>query len=272
MTSVFSAALRGRPSSHLFTSALQKSVEEDVLKGRFGTSGLEDLSQVLCELGADSKGYLGVYLCPYGTKTKNNYVTLESWVVYEKTVAVWAVCDDVHGKRVRLLSTDKFSRWLRENLLGESPSSTAQSRINEIAKASSQISPSSSISQIAARPSGRNVPPPSSIGSQAQPALRDRRNPTNLGHPLSSAAQARRRVVPNPSVVNTVTGDNLFYQNRLARAEHEFVDTPRVVDNQGQKQFDPEEFVRRADELDAARIEQGLPPLGETVTPSTYRR
>jgi hypothetical protein len=256
--SVFSKA-QGT-SSHWLTEELQASIEYKVLNGKFGTEGLESISQILCELGASSKGYLGALLCPYGTETGLSLTG--PYRIYKSTVAVWVVKDPGTGE-VNFLRTSRFAHWLKNNVLYNSGlGQTASSRIEELTrKGSASLSPFDSIS-VCGR---RDVPPPSDV-------LYDTKSRRGFQPKLPSLREGVGRFIPAPSVVNTVTGDHPSYEDNLNLFEAEFVNTPRVINDQGQTAFDPDEFNRRADNLDAARKQRGLRPIDAATTLSTYHR
>jgi hypothetical protein len=241
-------------SSDWLTKELKASVEARVFNKEFGSEGLESLSQVLCELGASSKGYLGVLLCPYGTEKvpgKSRHV------LYKRTIAVWVLQDPNRPGKHQFLRTGEFARWVRNNVLHNSGIQSGSSFGRTLRQYPASLSPRDSVSQVGARV----IPPPSAVGA----------NTSRFRSALSHISEGGSRVIPAPSAVNTITGDHSSYEDKLNLCEAEFVDCPRIVNDQGLPGFDPVEFERRADALDAARALRGLRPIGLT-TPSTYHR
>jgi len=255
----FSGGANNAP--HLLKPGLENEIALEVLGGEFGTGGTEQLSNLLSEIGASQRGYLAVYLCPYGTKTKRLSGTSERYFIYEKTIPVWVVRSDGlpsnHPSvcQLKKLRTSEFVRWIVENVL-KRPSFSRGSPLERIeesfqapfASRPDGLLPQDSISCVAPRNTPRNIPPPSLVGYRSE------------------------RAIPPPSQVNSVTGDHPSYIDGLNLAEAEFRDTPRIRDSQGNLAFDPTEYIRRINNLDAQRASKGLPPVSGNPTPSTYTR
>lgn len=246
-------------SSDWLTSELKASIENKVFDREFGAEGLESLSQVLCELGAASKGYLGVLLCPYGSKKVPGK---SGHYLYKRTVPVWVLRNLDSAGKLRFLKTSEFALWIKNSVLynsGISFRGAASNLGGILGNRSATVLPCDSVSQVGSRV----IPLPSTVnGGYRRP----------VSTPIPSQVGIGGRIIPPPSTVNTITGDHPSYKrDSLSQAEAEFVDCPKNVNDQGQKVFDPVEFERRADALDAARAARGLPGIG-LATPSIYRR